>query len=109
MNARFAIPLCLLVPFLALTTWVLAHGGFVGFYREALSSPATLLMGLDLVIALGLALAWMREDARATGTPFVPYLLVTLAIGVAGPLLYLLHREARRGRGAAPAPARGGA
>lgn len=106
MNARIAIYSSLLVPFLALTAYVLATDGLLGFYREALSSPATVLMGLDLAIALGLALAWMHGDARETETPFLPYLVVTLAIGVAGPLLYLLHREAARARGGAAAPLR---
>jgi len=96
MTARQIAYAALLAPFLALTAYVLATAGLGGFYREALSSPATALMGLDLVIALGLILVWMRSDARATGTPFLPYLGVTLLVGVAGPLLYGIHREARR-------------
>jgi hypothetical protein len=95
----------LLLPFLALTTHVIATVGFAGFYAEALRSPATVLMGMDLAISLGLVLAWMWNDARETRTPFLPYLLVTLAIGVAGPLLYLIHRDAVRAR--APARAAG--
>lgn len=47
------------------------------------------------LIALGILLLWMHADARANGTPFVPYLLITLAIGIAGPLGYLIHREVR--------------
>jgi hypothetical protein len=84
------------LPFLALTAFVLATDGLIGFYRVALSGPSTLLMMTDLLLALGLVLVWMHADARESGTPFAPYLLVTLAIGVAGPLGYLIHREARR-------------
>lgn len=88
----------LLAPFLALTCYVVATVGFDGFYREALRAPATILMGLDLLIGLGLILSWMADDAKETGTPFWPYFLVTLAIGVAGPLAYLIHRDARLAR-----------
>jgi hypothetical protein len=100
MNGRQILYVALLAPFLALTSYVLATQGMVGFYEDALRTPATVLMGLDLTISLGLVLAWMWTDARATGTPFAPYLIVTLAIGVAGPLLYLIHREAGRRRAA---------
>lgn len=96
MNVRQLLYVAILAPFLALTAFVLATQGLVGFYEDALRTPATLLMGVDLTIALGLVLAWMWMDARETGTPFAPYLVVTLGIGVAGPLLYLIHREARR-------------
>jgi len=95
MTVRQIVYAALLAPFLTLTAYVLATVGFEGFYREALSSPATALMGLDLAIALGAILAWMWGDARSTGTPFLPYLGVTLLVGVAGPLLYGIHREAR--------------
>lgn len=98
MNTRLWIPLALLVPFLSLTVYVLETAGFAGFYREALSSPSTVLMGTDLTIALGLVLVWMWRDARETAVPFAPYLVVTLAIGVAGPLAYLVHREVGRRR-----------
>jgi len=95
MTIRQIVYAALLAPFLTLTAYVLATAGLAGFYREALSSPATVLMGLDLTIALGAILVWMWGDARSTGTPFLPYLAVTLLVGVAGPLLYGIHREAR--------------
>ncbi len=106
MTARQWIYLALLIPFLAQTGYVLATAGFGGFYAEALSSPSTVLMGMDLFIALGLVLLWMAADARSSRTPLLPYVAVTLAIGVAGPLAYLIHREAslrRRAAGLAPA------
>lgn len=109
MTIRQLVYAALLAPFLTLTAYVVATDGLHGFAREALSSPSTVLMGLDLLIALGLILFWMRGDARATGTPFWPYLAVTLVLGVAGPLLYGLHREARSRAGSrrAAAMARG--
>jgi hypothetical protein len=93
-----------LVDFLALTAWVLAQYGFVGFYRWALHNSATTLMLVDLSISLVLVMAWMRRDARERGVSVLPYLLLTLAIGSAGPLLYLLRRgnsEPRLAAGAA--------
>lgn len=95
MSTRQLACLALLVPFLALTAYVLATAGLAGFYTDMVQSPSTVLAGADLTISLGLILFWMQGDARATGTPLVPYVAVTLAIGVAGPLCYLLHREAR--------------
>lgn len=45
-----------------------------------------------LVIALVLASIWMHRDAVATGRRFWPFALVTLVLGSAGPLTYLLVR-----------------
>ena len=96
MTARQIAYGAVLVPFVAFTAYVLETAGLVGFYREIFRSPSTLLAGVDLLISLCLVVLWMRGDARATGTPLLPYVAVTLAIGSAGPLLYLIHREARQ-------------
>ncbi len=95
MTTRQILCAALLTPFLALTAFVIATNGLLGFYQAAFANRSTLLMSADLLVALGLVLLWMHADARTNGTPFVPYLLITLAIGVAGPLGYLIHREAR--------------
>ena len=80
-----------LVPFLALTGYVLETAGLIGFFAEMARSPSTALAMLDLTLSLSLILVWMHGDSR-TATPFLPYVAITLAIGVAGPLLYLIHR-----------------
>ena len=103
MNTRQLVYTALLVPFLALTAYVLATAGLVGFFAEMSRSASTVLAMLDLTLALSLLLAWMLADSRETRTPFAPYLAVTLAIGIAGPLLYLIHREARVRTGSAAA------
>ena len=82
--------------FLALTGLVIYQHGYVGFFELANANSATRLLGVDLVIALGLFLVWMRVDSRERGMAFLPYLLITLTLGSAGPLLYLIRRESRR-------------
>ena len=49
----------------------------------------------DLVIALSLAMVWMWHDARARGISPWPWIVLTLASGSFGPLLYLLFRRPR--------------
>ncbi len=53
---------------------------------------ATRVMFFDLSIALGLFVVWMVQDAHARGGSWLPYALVTLFFGAAGPLLYLIRR-----------------
>ena len=95
MSSRQITYAALLASFLATTAYVLATVGLLGFFAEMSRSASTVLAMIDLTISLSLILAWMYADSRGTRTPFAPYLLVTLTIGVAGPLMYLLHREAR--------------
>jgi hypothetical protein len=79
-----------LTAFLAQTGVVLAGPGFVGFFESANLNAATRLMFLDLVITLALISIWMHRDAVTTGRRFWPYALLTLVLGSAGPLTYLL-------------------
>jgi len=53
----------------------------------------------DLVIALSVFLVWMWRDARAIGRNPWPWLVMTLAIGSFGPLLYLLTRKTEEAAG----------
>ena len=78
--------------FLGLTAWVVYQHGYVGFFELALANSATRLMSVDLIIALSLAVVWMVQDARSRGGNWLPYALVTLFFGAAGPLLYLIRR-----------------
>jgi hypothetical protein len=65
--------------------------------RSGTSSASASRSTLSRLGCERLVLLWMRTDARETGTPFAPHLLVTpLAIGMAGPLAYPVHRALRR-------------
>ena len=46
------------------------------------------------MIALSLVIAWMVRDARARGVSPLPYVVLTLALGSVGPLVYLIRRLA---------------
>jgi hypothetical protein len=101
MNFRLFLIADALILFLGYTLWVIATVGYVGFFQQALSTPVGIQLVIDVVLSLSLALVWMRGDARNSGVPFAPYLIVTLVLGSAGPLGYLLHRELRERRSVA--------
>jgi hypothetical protein len=76
------------------TASAIAHFGYIGFFENVLSAGfPTMLVFLDLLIALSLVMAWMWSDARERGATLWPYLVLTLAFGSVGPLLYLIRRE----------------
>ena len=75
----------------ALALWFHGYWGIVAPHFQSLGAAQVLV---DLVIALGLFLAWMWRDAQASGRNPWPWLVLTLAAGSFGPLLYLLTRRA---------------
>src|SRR4029077_8578246 len=79
----------LLVAFGGLEAWGVSQVGLVGVFEQALGSIGALLAFVDLTIALGLVTLWMWQDARERGVAPVPYVVLTLALGSVGPLLYL--------------------
>lgn len=83
----------ILVPFSVLSAAALWQHGYWGLFAPALHSLAAAQVLVDLVIALGLVLVWMHQDARSLGRRFWPWLVATLALGSFGPLLYLLTRR----------------
>jgi hypothetical protein len=101
MNFRQFLLFDVLVLFLAYTLYVIGTVGVADFIRQSLGSPVAVQVAIDLVLSLTLALTWMRGDAKASGIPFAPYLLVTLVLGSIGPLGYLLHKEMKARRAAA--------
>ena len=83
----------LLVAFGGLEAWGVYQVGVVGIFEQALGSVGALVAFVDLSIALGLVMLWMWLDARERGVAPVPYVVLTLALGSVGPLLYLIRRE----------------
>ena len=79
-----------LLAFGGLTVAAVMQHGYVGIFQYQLQSLAGLQVLADLGIALLLVLAWLWRDARRTGRNAWPWIVLTLAAGSFGPLLYLL-------------------
>jgi len=84
-----------LAAFTAASFYAIEVHGYLGFFEALGSSTAGVVVFTDLVIALTLALLWMRSDSSERGLPFWPYVVLTFALGSVGPLSYLIHRELR--------------
>jgi hypothetical protein len=90
---RLALLCLVLLGFSALTVHATLEHGYLGVFQAMGANAATRLGFVDLSLSLGLVLLWMRRDAGDRALPFWSYALVTLTLGVAGPLAYLIHRE----------------
>ena len=93
MNWKVIVLALCLVEFLGLTSYAIYTVGYLGFFAAAAANAATLTLSYDVVLALSLISIWMWKDARERGASFAPYLVITLLLGSAGPLLYLIRRE----------------
>jgi hypothetical protein len=98
---RLVVLALVFLDFAALSAYAVDQFGYVGLFQQFLANAATLQIGIDLVIALGLVSLWMWSDAPERGLPFWPYAAATLALGSLGPLAYLIHRELRELRAGA--------
>ena len=94
MNGKQLGLLGLLVGMVGLDAYAISQFGYLGLFDAMFENVATVLASADMVIALGLVTVWMWQDARDRGTSIVPYVVLTLALGSVGPLVYLLVREA---------------
>jgi hypothetical protein len=92
---RCAVIGLVLLLFLVLSANAVRVHGYLGVFEAMNANAATRLAFIDLSLSLCLVLLWMRRDARDLALPFWRYVSVTVALGVAGPLAYLLHRELR--------------
>ena len=98
MNAKQLGLWVVLLDFSGLTAYALYHYGIVGVVELETANAVTVTAFADLVIALSLVVLWMWQDARERGVSVAPYVVLTLAFGSVGPLLYLIRREARVSR-----------
>ena len=85
-----------LIVILAMDAYSVYLYGFIGFFRIVLANFAGVTAFVDLLIALVLIIVWMGEDARQRNVSAIPYVLITIALGSIGPLLYLIRRFADR-------------
>ena len=95
MTGRFAVLLLVIAAFGVLTTLALMDVGYLGIIAPHFRSWGGAQVFTDLAILALLACVWMTRDARESGLPAWPFILITLAAGSFGPLLYLAVRELR--------------
>lgn len=80
----------ILIAFLVLTAIAVLQYGYAGIFVQQFENSAGVQVLVDLAIALGLFLIWMWKDAKAAGRNPIPWLVLTLATGSIGALIYLL-------------------
>jgi hypothetical protein len=85
-----------LIAFLVLTTLAVLQHGYAGIFMQQFQSYGGAQVLVDLVIALALFLVWMWNDAKAAGRNPLPWVLLTLALGSIGALIYLLVYKSAR-------------
>jgi hypothetical protein len=105
MNRKQLVLSGALIVLLAMDAYSVYLYGYVGFFRMILANFAGVTAFVDLVIALVLIIVWMGDDARGRNVSAIPYLVLTIALGSVGPLLYLILRLGdRTDRATAVAP-----
>ena len=81
-----------LVVLLAMNAYAVYLYGYLGFFRMVFANFAGYAAFVDLLIALVLIMVWIGDDARRRGVSGLPYIVLTIALGSIGPLLYLILR-----------------
>ena len=82
-----------LILFGALSAKALWQNGYWGILAPLFQSFGAAQVFADLLIALGLVMIWMWQDAKVIGRNPWPWIIATLAVGSFGPLGYLLTRK----------------
>ena len=88
MKIARSFSLIVLVPFTLLTAYALWEVGPIGVFAHQYASPGGWQVFVDLVIACLFFVIWMFGNAKKTGRNPWGYLVLTLAAGSFGPLLY---------------------
>jgi hypothetical protein len=96
MNRKQLVLSAALIVLLAMDAYSVFLYGYIGFFRMALANFAGVTTFVDLAIALVLIIVWMSDDARERHVSPLPFLILTLALGSVGPLLYLIRRFGTR-------------
>ena len=95
MSTRTIALAVVLVAFGVLTALALLDVGYFGILEPHFRSWGGAQVFVDLVIVCILACTWMVNDARERRLSAWPFVVITLAAGSFGPLLYLVVRELR--------------
>lgn len=77
----------------ALTAAAPWQHGYWGILEPHIKSFGGAQVFVDLVIALALVVVWMWHEADARGRNIWPWIVLTVAAGSVGALLYLLRRK----------------
>ncbi len=83
----------LFIDFVAFSSWVMWHVGYIGIWQAGFESPASIQILLDLVICCLIITSWIKKDAEARGMNPYPWIIGTVFTGSIAPLAYLLVRE----------------
>lgn len=91
MKAKKIVAALVFADFVALNAWAFYRSGVSGFlaYLDTMG-PWGMVLGADLVIALGMVLTWLWADAKKKGRSAFGYTALTVALGSVGTLLYVL-------------------
>ncbi len=98
MTLRKILLWILLIDFALFSAWAMWEVGYIGIWQAGLTSPGSMQILADLVIACLLIMSWIFADARARGLNPWPWMVATLFVGSLAPLTYLLVREYGRER-----------
>ena len=95
MSGRSIVVVLVIAAFAVLSTLALMDVGYFGIIAPHFRSWGGAQVFADLVIMGVLGCIWMARDARASGLPAWPFILITVFFGSFGPLFYLVAREIR--------------
>ena len=93
MRLRRWLLLPALLAFTGVSAWALFEHGYLALWRLPFQDSGTLQMFCDLAVGMLLVSVWMVRDARKRQVRVAPFLVLTVAAGSLGPLLYLLRLE----------------
>jgi hypothetical protein len=100
MPARLVPLIVVIIAFGVLSALALMDVGYFGILKPHFQSWGGAQVFADLVIMGLLVCIWMAGDAPQRGLPAWPFIVLTLAVGSFGPLVYLVVREWRSRRAA---------
>ena len=92
MNRKQLALSAVMIAFLSQEAYAVYLYGYLGFFRMMFANFASFTAMVDLIIALTLVIVWMGDDAEQRKVSALPFLVLTLALGSVGPLLYLIRR-----------------